>query len=145
MSSPRSDNGCKHWECVQEPGEFKAEGCDVSIIDAPARDLGIRFVPQGGNTRSDYYVTMDRRALVGLADSIAAPSPDRARDAGAGTLRLVALVLPPSIRGDWLEEHRAYLDDLTARPARVRWLCREVRGMLRYAYTVRTSGRKELA
>jgi len=70
------------------------------------------------------------------------------RDADAGmihALRIAALLLPASTRGDWLEEHCGYLADLPTRSAKAQWVRREVQGMPRYAYTARTSARKEAA
>lgn len=57
-------------------------------------------------------------------------------------LSLAAILLPVGRRDDWLEEQRRYMADLPRR-ARLRWLVSELRGLPRFAYTVRTGSKRE--
>ncbi|MFF5024209.1 hypothetical protein ACFY2J_08155 [Streptomyces collinus] len=64
---------------------------------------------------------------------------------GQGVLSVASLLLPPALRADWVEEHRAYLWDLPTRRSKLQWAVSELVGMPRYVFTVRTGSRKESA
>ncbi|MFF0160194.1 hypothetical protein ACFYRY_22065 [Streptomyces sp. NPDC005263] len=60
-------------------------------------------------------------------------------------LRLATRLLPVAQRGEWLEEQRSYLADLSTPRKRWAWMLSQLIAMPKYAYTVRASREKEPA
>ncbi|MFF7641830.1 hypothetical protein [Streptomyces canus] len=60
-------------------------------------------------------------------------------------LRLATRLLPVAQRGEWLEEQRSYLADLSTPRERWAWVLSQLLAMPKYAYTVRASREKEPA
>jgi hypothetical protein len=71
-------------------------------------------------------------------------APD-SRPTGLGLLRLGSFLLPSNHRKDYLEEHHAYLLDLPTLYQKFRWVLGELCSLPRFAYTTRTSTRRERA
>lgn len=91
----------------------------------------------------EYGMTVSRRtARATLRIMKAAESP--ASDDTA-VLRFATRLLPSTERGEWLEEQRGYLTDLSTRRERWVWILAQFIAMPRYAYTVRTGRERESA
>lgn len=117
----------------------------VSVTEKNTVRVKCRWSPRDSKSWKVVDFEWDRKTVMAYPAYPAYPMAESASARRTRTLRLASLLLPPAERGEWLEEQRGYLADMSGRRARWGWIVMTVLGMPRYAYTVITGREKEPA